>query len=351
MPGLLDFLQSPGVAAAAGLLTPTVNSRTGPALLQGLQAANVQGLSNNRTQAGSLINEQTQRTNAARQGLQGLTPEGALSLLQAGDTQGVNAMSGLLNATAPTGGRNITAPELARIAADPNATPEQRAAAQKALSLIPSRENTVNVNTSGQNPFNRKVSEELGTQVVENRNIAAKARDQIISANHAINFLNSDEGIISGKFADFRLGFSKMARLAGFDTGSEVQNTEAFAAAMGNQVLNILGSGALGAGTGISDNDRRFAKQIAGGEITLDEQAIRRILEMNTKIAGNVIDRYNKRADEVPDTLFPGNQSFLKIDRPVFIGGAPKTVKTVEEARALPPGTVFIDPQGIKRTR
>jgi hypothetical protein len=321
MPGLLDFLQSPGVAAAAGLLQPTLNSRTGPALLQGLQAANVQGLSNNRTQAGSLLNQQTQRVNQARQGMQDFTPESLLSLFQAGDTQGINAASGLLNATAPTSGRNITTPELARIATDPNETPERRAAASAALKEIPSRENVVNVNTSGQNPFNRKVAEKLGEQFVEQRDIATSARDQIISANHAISFLDSDDGIISGKFADFRLGFSKMARLAGFDTGSEVQNTESFAAAMGNQVLGILGSGALGAGTGISDNDRMFAKQIAGGEITLDEKSMRRILNMNAKVAGNVIDRFNKRADKVPETLFPGSQGFLKVERPAFAGG------------------------------
>ncbi|GMR03370.1 MAG: hypothetical protein BMS9Abin21_208 [Thermodesulfovibrionia bacterium] len=51
MPGLLDFLQSPQTALAAGLLTPTLNRKTGPALLQGLQAANTQGFSNQRNLA------------------------------------------------------------------------------------------------------------------------------------------------------------------------------------------------------------------------------------------------------------------------------------------------------------
>ena len=41
-----NFLQSPGIGLAAGLLTPTRNSQFGPALLQGLQAANLQRRSN-----------------------------------------------------------------------------------------------------------------------------------------------------------------------------------------------------------------------------------------------------------------------------------------------------------------
>lgn len=330
MPGLLDFLQSPGIAAAAGLLTPTLNSRTGPALSQGLQQANVQGLANNRTLAGKQAVDQAARVAEARKGLQGFTPEGALNLLQAGDVQGVNALSGLINATAPSAGRNITAPELARIATDPNETPERRAAAAAAIKQIPSRQTMISIDQSGQNPFNIEVGKKLGAQFVAQRDTAASARDQIISANQAVNFLNTDEGIISGKFADFRLGFSKMARLAGFDTGTEIQNTEAFAAAMGNQVLGILGSGALGAGTGISDNDRRFAKQIAGGEISLDEKAIRRILAMNVKIAGNVIKRFNKRADTIPEKIFP--KGFLMVEEPSFVGGTSDAPEGVDPA-------------------
>ena len=50
----------------------------------------------------------------------------------------------------------------------------------------------------------------------------------------------------------------------------------------------------FGAGTGLSDADREFAKDMAGGRISLDAKAINRILDINERAARNVIARHNK---------------------------------------------------------
>ena len=53
---------------------------------------------------------------------------------------------------------------------------------------------------------------------------------------------------------------------------------------MARDVINILGSGSLGAGTGISDNDRLFAAKIVGGDVTLSKESIRKLLDINKRV-------------------------------------------------------------------
>jgi hypothetical protein len=50
----------------------------------------------------------------------------------------------------------------------------------------------------------------------------------------------------------------------------------------------------FGAGTGLSDEDRKFATDMAGGRVSLDSKAINKILDINEKAARNTINRHNK---------------------------------------------------------
>jgi hypothetical protein len=187
------------------------------------------------------------------------------------------------------------------------------------------------------------LSKSLAKQVVENRQTAIKASDSIRTANEAIKLL--DEGVVTGFGADIIVNMGRVAKRLGFDVGTNVENTQAFAANQGKAVLDILGSGALGAGTGISDNDRLFAKQIAAGDVSLDEKAIRRIVELNAKVSSNVIDRHNKEAADIGDSS-PIN---LKVEKPEFKSGIPSP-KTPEDYNAIPSGSEYISLDG-KRYR
>jgi hypothetical protein len=122
MPGLLDFAQDPRMALAAGLLSPTRNSRTGPALLQGIQAANRQGLVNNRTMAGKQAIAQAEQaaqnrkafaqtlgqipTNATGADVRALFPQ----------AQSANQLNSLVNASEAVSPSQSSDPNIVKIA-------------------------------------------------------------------------------------------------------------------------------------------------------------------------------------------------------------------------------------------
>jgi hypothetical protein len=144
--------------------------------------------------------------------------------------------------------------------------------------------------------------------------IAAQGAAAIIETNQTgRNILNS--GAITGTGANFLVGFNNALKQAGIDAGyaDAAANSQAYAAAMGANVGQLIKQ--FGAGTGLSDADREFAMQMAGGKITLTEQALRKILDINDKAAGKVIDTHNKTYANIK-TNIP-----LAVEKPV--GAAP----------------------------
>lgn len=119
-------------------------------------------------------------------------------------------------------------------------------------------------------------------------------------------------GAITGTGADFFVGFNNALKQAGIDFGyaDAAANSQAYAAAMGANVGRIIKQ--FGAGTGLSDADRDYAAQMAGGKINLTEAALRKILDINDKAANRVIDLHNKNVSGVK-TNIP-----LTVDKPTF---------------------------------
>lgn len=119
-------------------------------------------------------------------------------------------------------------------------------------------------------------------------------------------------GAITGTGADFFVGFNNALKQAGIDFGyaDAAANSQAYAAAMGANVGRIIKQ--FGAGTGLSDADRDYAAQMAGGKINLTEAALRKILDINDKAANRVIDLHNKNVKDVK-TNIP-----LTVDKPTF---------------------------------
>ncbi len=156
----------------------------------------------------------------------------------------------------------------------------------------------VAIDSRGEDALSKAIGKAAGRQIVENQGLAKKAADSIKTSNETLKLL--DEGVITGAGADFLLNAARVAKRLGFNQfDDDIKNTQAFAANQGKAVLNILGSGALGSGTGISDNDRNFAKDIAAGNISLDEKAIRRIIALNMKVNKNMINRHNKEFEKI----------------------------------------------------
>jgi hypothetical protein len=101
-------------------------------------------------------------------------------------------------------------------------------------------------------------------------------------------------GMITGKGADFLVNLNQALKTAGIDSGyaDAAANSQAFAANMAGNVGRLIKQ--FGAGTGLSDADREFATDMAGGRISLDDKAINKILNINEKAARNIITRHNK---------------------------------------------------------
>ena len=127
-------------------------------------------------------------------------------------------------------------------------------------------------------------------------------------ANSAINgiYINDqsmdifDKGIILGKFGEMRLQLAKGLESFGMSSERAMEvtaNTEAYLAYRGNAVANIIQ--AFGAGTGLSDQDRKYATAMAGGEIEMSALAVKKILEIERKGYVNLIKENNKVVDRL----------------------------------------------------
>jgi hypothetical protein len=139
------------------------------------------------------------------------------------------------------------------------------------------------------------ITEALGEQTVKK---FGEYETQIESAQSSLNNLSTmekllDQDVITGTFANSRLAVEKALAQAGIIDGTRVANTEAFLAAAANQTIKLLETGALGSGTAVSDNDKKFMQEAAGGRIEITEDAIRRIIRINRQVAQEAFGTYN----------------------------------------------------------
>jgi len=161
------------------------------------------------------------------------------------------------------------------------------------------------VNT-GPNAFEQGVGKEAATAFGTEYESAKTAAAALPSYDRALQLL--DSGIISGTGADARLAMARALKTAGIYDG-DVSNTDEYLALTGKFVAEEIK--AFGAGTGLSDADREFARKMAGGEIAVNADSLRRILNVGRKARANKIDFYNKRRESllpnypVVGTVFP----------------------------------------------
>jgi hypothetical protein len=128
--------------------------------------------------------------------------------------------------------------------------------------------------------------------IMKSKTAATDAADNIRTIRTAREIMKS--GMITGAGADFLVNFNQALKTAGIDAGyaDASANSQAFTANMANSVGKLIKQ--FGAGTGLSDADRKYAIEMAGGRVSLDAKAINRILDINERAARNVIARHNK---------------------------------------------------------
>lgn len=140
--------------------------------------------------------------------------------------------------------------------------------------------------------FQGELGKGQAEELLKGRAAARDAAAIIDTVNTGRDIMKS--GMITGAGADFLVNFNQALKTAGIDAGyaDAAANSQAFTANMAGNVGKLIKQ--FGAGTGLSDADREFAKDMAGGRISLDAKAINKILDINERAARNVISRHNK---------------------------------------------------------
>lgn len=148
--------------------------------------------------------------------------------------------------------------------------------------------------------FETELGKKQAETLIAGRAAADDAVEIINTVNEGRNILN--QGMVTGFGADVIVGIGQALKQAGVDFGGDAtSNAQAYTANMAQNVGKLIKQ--FGAGTGLSDADRQYATKMAGGEINLDEKAIKKILDINEKAARNVIRLHNKRASGVKTNI------------------------------------------------
>jgi hypothetical protein len=175
----------------------------------------------------------------------------------------------------------------------------------------PAASTVVNVDNKQESEFNKQLGGGQAKKALEDK---AKAEDaaQILATNNVAKSL-LDKGMLTGVGANFFTTLNQGLSQAGIDFGlaNAAQNSQAFGALMAKNTATIIKN--FGAGTGISDADRIYAKQAAAGDITMDENAIRKIIMVNDRVAKAAIAKHNKNVSgiktNIPLTVDPADYS------------------------------------------
>lgn len=192
---------------------------------------------------------------------------------------------------------------------------------------------TTNVFGTQEKSFEGGLGKGQSERILANQVVAQDAASILETNQVGRELLKS--GAITGTGADFFVGFNNALKQAGIDFGyaDASANSQAYAAAMGANVGRIIKQ--FGAGTGLSDADRDYAAQMAGGKISITEAGLRKILDINDKAANRVIDLHNRNVSGIK-TNIP-----LTVDKPTFT--QPKS--TVDQIPGSGPAPAVTVPQ------
>jgi hypothetical protein len=133
-----------------------------------------------------------------------------------------------------------------------------------------------------------------------------KASDAQIMINNIEDSLPLLDTAITGIGADARLFLSRVAVFLG-DDPSSVVDTELYVAQAAPRVAAQIK--ALGSGTGLSDADREFTEKAVGGNIAMNAESLRRLLNILKNSSKGTIDQFYKVKSSIRGSLSEGDKS------------------------------------------
>ena len=167
----------------------------------------------------------------------------------------------------------------------------------------------------GTESFLKDVGEGLAQTYVKSLEGNPTAFKTLATIDRMEKLLDSGE-VITGTGADFIKNATKVLNKLGITDSDRPAATETFFATSAGLTLALLRTGALGTGNSITEADKEFMRQVSGNEISLDENAIRRINRVNRQVAGEAMIKHNMLVDRILATYPDEDLNLQKVDVP-----------------------------------
>jgi hypothetical protein len=191
----------------------------------------------------------------------------------------------------------------------------------------------VNLNQEGRSAFIEQLGEKRANSLIDQFEDAKAASLKSDVIDTQWNTISQGAGILTGTGAEIKLGAWKLLKAVGLISGEGEQlisNTETFIANAGNLVAEVIT--AFGAGTGLSDADREFAKGIVGGTITLDGESLKRLIKLQARATRKKIQEHNKQIAKLGEGV---DQFGMTVDVPEFAWAYDQQPKVDDEVQNL----------------
>lgn len=144
---------------------------------------------------------------------------------------------------------------------------------------------------------------------------ARKSEESIRSINNVIGDIDT---MFTGTLANINLQVSKFMKSVGIPVDDlPIEQTEVFLAESAKRVADYITN--LGSGTGLSDKDLAFTRQVVAGDVKLDANTIKRMLTEYREAAARKINAYNDTRTAVKNKLGPEQESALVFYPPVLV--------------------------------
>ena len=162
-----------------------------------------------------------------------------------------------------------------------------------------------------------KVGAKAFAEAHENAKLAA---DALGSVNRTLPTIDN---MFTGAGAELKLNIARYTRAFGVDVvdPSTITDTEAYVAESGRRVAQYITN--LGAGTGLSDADREYAEKVVAGNITVDKEALKRLLGVIKASSQRTITNYRSLRTSVEKELGAANKGSLALYGNIFVDEGP----------------------------
>ena len=169
-----------------------------------------------------------------------------------------------------------------------------------------------------------QVASTMGTELAKlGAKRFAEAAEKAQASADSIRTIDQTFGTVDNMFtgfgAEFRKDVARFANVFGIELADPevVTNTETYIARSATRVADYITN--LGAGTGLSDADREFARQVVGGSEALNAATLKRLLGMLREDAVLRIENYNSLRDDVSAELGTSSKGAMSFYPPVAI--------------------------------